>query len=164
MIILGIDPGYAIVGYGVIRQENGKTQAIDCGTIDTSKDLPFPDRLLDIDKGINSLIDKFRPDAIAIEELFFANNQKTAIAVAMARGVIIVAGKRASVPTYEYTPMQVKQALTGYGKADKNQVQQMVTRLLGLAKVPKPDDAADALAIALTHAQTGRLQQLFKVK
>lgn len=164
MIILGIDPGLAIVGYGVINSEKGVFTAIDCGVINTPKQLKMPDRLELIYNGINSLIDKFQPQHIALEELFFTNNITTGIAVAEARGVILLACNQKCKNLFEYTPLQIKQALTGYGRAEKQQIQFMVTKLLGLKVTPKPDDAADALAVALTHAQTARLGGLFSIK
>lgn len=156
MIILGIDPGYAIVGYGVIEKNDrtGKCSVIDYGAIETDKNESFPTRLALIQDGMKSLIKKFSPDAIAVEELFFNTNITTGIAVAEARGVIICTAVQECGKLFEYTPIQVKQAITGTGKADKKQMQYMTKILLGLAKDPKPDDAADALAIALTHAQT----------
>lgn len=155
MIILGIDPGYALVGFGVIQKEGYKM--IDYGVIETHKDTPFSERLNIIFKGINELIDTFHPDQVAIEELFFQNNAKTAIPVAQARGVITVACLQKNVPVFEYTPLQIKQALTGVGRAEKKQVQYMVKNIFGLSQIPKPDDAADALAVALTHAQTNSI-------
>lgn len=156
MIILGIDPGYAIVGYGVINKDDktGKCQVIDYGAIETDKEESFPTRLAQIEEGTKSLIHQFNPDAIAVEELFFNNNITTGIQVAEARGVIICAGVQTCGSLFEYTPIQIKQAITGTGKAEKKQVQYMTKMLLGLKKDPKPDDAADALAVALTHAQT----------
>ncbi len=156
MIILGIDPGYAIVGYGVIEKDDktGKCSLIDYGAIETDKNEAFPTRLALIDDGMKSLIERFKPDAIALEELFFNTNITTGIAVAEARGVIVCAAVQHCGKLYEYTPIQVKKALTGTGRAEKKQMQYMTKMLLGLAKDPKPDDAADALAIALCHAQT----------
>ncbi|MGN0771763.1 MAG: crossover junction endodeoxyribonuclease RuvC [Christensenellales bacterium] len=163
MRILGIDPGLAIVGYGVIDSEKGIYRPVDCGVINTPKELSLPDRLAEIFKGMGELIDTFKPDQVAIEELFFTKNITTGISVAEARGVILLACRQRNIPMFEYTPNQIKQSLTGYGKADKKQIQFMITRLLGLKAVPKPDDAADALAIALTHAQTNRLSGLFTI-
>ncbi len=163
MIILGIDPGYAIVGFGVIENNCGKCRALEYGVITTSKDDSLPCRLLKISQGLEILIDKYRPDAVAIEELFFQNNQKTAILVAEARGAILLTAYKMSMKLYEYTPLQIKQAMTGYGRADKRQIQEMVKTMLNLTAIPKPDDAADALAVALTHAQTNRLASLFGI-
>lgn len=155
MVILGIDPGYAIVGYGVIeKQKNGSCKVLDFGVIETSKTESFPTRLAIIAEGMKSLINKFKPDAIAVEELFFNNNTTTAISVAEARGVILVTAVQECAGLFEYTPLQVKQAITGNGRAEKHQVQYMTRMILNLKSVPKPDDAADALAIALCHAQT----------
>ena len=155
MIILGIDPGYAIVGWGVIeKQKNGKCTVIDYGAINTTKNTPFPERLYQIKKGAESLIGVFKPDVVAIEELFFNTNITTAIKVAQARGLIIETAFENKVDVYEYTPLQIKQALTGYGRAEKKQIQYMTKTMLNLKSVPKPDDTADALAVALTHAQT----------
>ncbi|MDE6189433.1 MAG: crossover junction endodeoxyribonuclease RuvC [Clostridia bacterium] len=164
MIILGIDPGLAIVGYGVIETNKGASRAIDCGVINTPKDDSVPVRLTKIYDGMLSLIEKYKPDCIAIEELFFNTNITTGINVAQARGVILLACNQSNLKMYEYTPLQIKQALTGYGKAEKKQIQFMVTRLLNLKAVPKPDDAADGLAVALTHAQTARLGGLFSIR
>ena len=140
MIILGIDPGIAIVGYGVLSSEKGKFQAIDYGVITTSKDEKTPQRLALIEQGLNALIDKYKPDCIALEELFFQNNQKTAITVAEARGVLLLTAVKRCSKLYEYTPLQIKQAITGYGNADKKQVQFMVKALLNLKQIPKPDE------------------------
>ena len=155
MIVLGIDPGLATVGYGVIKFENNKDiTLIDYGIISTKPDVPFARRLKLIADGILTLYDNFKPDAIAFEELFFNTNTTTAIPVAEARGVLIVACKQFVDRLFEYTPLQIKQALTGNGRAEKKQVQFMVKSILGLNAVPKPDDAADALAVALCHSQT----------
>lgn len=156
MVILGIDPGYAIVGYGVIEKDDrtGKCTLIDYGAIETHKDESFPTRLAIIQEGMKALIKNYKPDAVAVEELFFNTNITTGIAVAEARGVIICTAVQECGNLFEYTPIQVKQAITGTGRAEKKQVQYMTKMLLGLKKDPKPDDAADALAIALTHAQT----------
>ena len=155
MIILGFDPGYAIVGYGVIEKDSrGKCKMIDYGAITTPKEMRFPYRLEVIADGVNALIDKFKPDAIAVEELFFNTNITTGIMVAEARGVIIANSVKKVKALYEYTPLQIKQALTGNGRAKKHQVQYMTMQMLNLKALPKLDDAADALAVALTHAQT----------
>ena len=162
MIILGIDPGYAIVGYGVIEKNGFQTKCIDYGAITTDKDTDFPTRLVQIAEGLEYLIEKFKPECLAIEELFFQNNQKTAINVAMARGVVVEIAKRKLGSLYEYTPLQIKQALTGQGRADKKQVQYMVKAILNLKDIPKPDDAADALAVAICHSQTNQVIGNFK--
>lgn len=156
MIILGIDPGYAIVGFGIIEKTKKETKVLDYGVIETDKSLKMSLRLKKIYDGINFLIDKYNPTHFAMEELFYHTNQKTVINVAMARGVILLAAteKLGTERLYEYTPLQIKQALTGNGRAEKQQIQYMVKAILNLAKVPKPDDAADALAIALCHSQT----------
>lgn len=157
MIILGIDPGYAIVGYGVIeKKQNGVIQVIDYGVITTPKEHTMPVRLSTIYDSICVLIDKYHPDCMALEELFFQNNKTTAINVAQARGVTLLAGYKKIGKLYEYTPLQIKQALTGFGRAEKKQMQFMVKSILGLNEIPKPDDAADALAAAITHAQTNQ--------
>lgn len=160
MVILGIDPGFAIVGFGVLQSERSTQRMIRCGAITTPAGLPLPTRLLQIFNDMDELLTTFQPDAMAVEELFFSNNVTTGIGVAQARGVIITQAERHAVPIFEYSPSQVKLAVTGYGKADKRQVMEMTKRLLGLNTVPRPDDAADALAIALCHARsyTSRLQ------
>ena len=160
MVILGIDPGFAIVGFGVLSSQGGKQKLLSCGAVTTPAGLPLPTRLLQIENDMAQLFDTFHPDAMAIEELFFTNNVTTGIGVAQARGVILTAAERAGVPIFEYSPSEVKLAVTGYGKAEKRQVMDIVKRLLGLSAVPKPDDAADAVAIALCHARsyTSRLQ------
>lgn len=157
MRVLGIDPGFALVGFGVVEENNGQLKALDYGVISTPKEESFSTRLAMIYKGMCDLIDTYKPDAIAVEELFFFKNQKTVIPVAEARGVIVLAGIQKLGELYEYTPLQIKQALTGNGRAEKKQIQFMVTNILGLEKVPKPDDAADAVAVALTHLQTNSM-------
>lgn len=164
MIILGIDPGLATVGYGVIKSENGNVTPIDYGVILTPKEAHFFDRLYMIEKSTEKLLLKYNPDEVAMEELFFNNNAKTAIDVAQARGVTLVTCMKHTRKLFEYTPLQIKQALTGYGRADKKQIQEMVKRLLNLKKIPKPDDAADALAVALTHSNTSRFSSGFGIK
>ncbi len=164
MVILGFDPGLATLGYGVIQTDKkGRAEMLDYGIISTPQTVKFPDRLIMLEKGVEQVIDTFKPDEIAIEELFFAKNVKTAINVAHARGVILLTAKKKVSKIFEYTPLQIKQALTGYGRADKNQIQQMVKTFLRLKTIPKPDDAADALAVALTHAQTNNLSGLFSI-
>jgi crossover junction endodeoxyribonuclease RuvC len=155
MIILGVDPGYAITGYGVIDYRQNRFRVLDFGVISTAASLPFPSRLLRIADELDALVRTWQPQAMAVEELFFSRNTTTAIGTAQARGVAVLSGARASLPIYEYTPMQVKLAVTGYGKAEKLQVQQMVRILLALESIPKPDDAADALAVAICHAHSG---------
>ncbi len=165
MIILGIDPGIATLGYGVVdKDKNGNCRAVDYGVVLTPKEETLPVRLAILEEGVNKVIDKFLPEEIAMEELFFSKNITTGIAVAHARGVTMLACVKKCGRLYEYTPMQIKQALTGYGRADKKQIQQVVTSLLRLKTVPRPDDAADALAIALCHAFTSRFGGLFSVE
>ena len=154
MRILGIDPGVAIVGFGVIESDRGTQQMIQYGAITTAAGLPLATRLAQIAADMEQLIVQFKPDEIAVEELFFSKNITTGIAVAHARGVILCTAERLQIPIYEYTPMQVKQAVVGYGLAEKQQVMDMTRRLLKLKAVPKPDDAADALAIAICHARS----------
>lgn len=154
MRILGIDPGVATVGFGVIASERGQQQMIQYGAITTSAGLPLATRLVQIADDLEQLIRRFQPDEIAVEELFFSKNITTGIAVAHARGVILYTAERMQIPVYEYTPMQVKQAVVGYGLAEKHQVMDMTRRLLKLKGIPKPDDAADALAIAICHARS----------
>ena len=164
MIILGIDPGLATIGYGVIeKDEPGNCRAVDCGVIVTPKQEGMPVRLAMLEEKLNFILDKYRPDEIAMEELFFSKNITTGIAVAHARGVALLTCVKRCGKLYEYTPMQIKQALTGYGRADKKQIQSVVTSMLKLKSVPKPDDAADALAIAMCHANTSRFGELFAV-
>jgi crossover junction endodeoxyribonuclease RuvC len=153
--ILGIDPGYAITGFGVLTYHQNTFHVLDFGVIKTSSKTAFPERLLAIDEAVTTLIDEYAPDCVAVEELFFSRNITTAIGTAQARGVAIVTAARAGLPVYEYTPMQVKVAVTGYGRAVKRQVQEMVRVLLNLKELPKPDDAADALAVAICHAHSG---------
>jgi crossover junction endodeoxyribonuclease RuvC len=154
MRILGIDPGYATVGYGIIDYFKAKFTTVNYGAIVTKADLPFENRLAEVYADLNGLIELYKPQFMAVERLFFTTNQKTAIDVSQARGVILLAAVSNGVKISEYTPLQVKQSVTGYGKAVKNQVQEMVKRLLNLAAIPKPDDTADALAIAICHAHT----------
>ena len=154
MRILGIDPGVAIVGFGLIESERGSVRMLQYGAVTTPAGLPLATRLVQIENDMTELIRQLKPDEIAIEELFFSKNITTGIAVAHGRGVILCTSERLGVPIYEYTPMQVKQAVVGYGLADKKQVMDMTKRLLKLKAVPRPDDAADALAIAICHARS----------
>ena len=154
MVILGIDPGYAIVGYGILLYENNRCRPLDFGAVTTPAGMPFPARLKTIAEDLGYLFGKFRPDAMSIEKLFFNTNKKTAVDVAQARGVILLAAAQAGAGIFEYTPLQVKQSVVGYGRAEKKQVQEMTRQLLGLSAVPKPDDTADALALALCHAHS----------
>lgn len=154
MIILGIDPGYAIVGYGVIKYENSHFVTLDYGAVTTAAKTKFSTRLELIYDGVSEIANKWKPQAMSLEELFFNSNTKTAIDVAQARGVIMLAAVKSGVPVFEYTPLQVKQAVVGYGRAEKKQVMEMTRLLLGLKTVPKPDDTADALAMAICHAHS----------
>lgn len=164
MIILGIDPGIATLGYGVIeKDERGNFRAIDYGVVVTPKNESLPVRLAMLEEGVSKILEKYRPDEVAMEELFFSKNITTGIAVAHARGVALLTCVKACGKLYEYTPMQIKQALTGYGRADKHQIQSVVTSMLRLQAIPKPDDAADALAIALCHGFSSRFGELFAV-
>ncbi len=165
MIVLGIDPGLATVGYGVVSFENNRTLTmIDYGTIETQAGLSTPRRLSLIAGGISDLIEQYRPDAVAFEELFFNTNVKTAIVVAQARGAALLAAYGHTQELYEYTPLQVKQAVCGYGRADKVQVQMMVKTLCGLREIPKPDDAADAVAVAICHAHSANTAAMINTK
>ena len=154
MRILGIDPGIAIVGFGLIESDRGNMRMLQYGAVTTEAGLPLATRLVQIEDDMRALIQQLRPDEIAIEELFFSKNITTGIAVAHGRGVVLCTAERLGVPIFEYTPMQVKQAVVGYGLAEKRQVMDMTRRLLKLKAVPKPDDAADALAIAICHARS----------
>lgn len=164
MRIIGIDPGYAIVGYGVVEYENNKFKVIDYGAVTTTPKNTMPERLDLVYNALTCIFSKFEPDAIAFEELFFNQNIKTAISVGQARGVSILAAQRMGVDVFEYTPLQVKQAVVGYGRAEKKQVQQMVKVLLSLKSVPKPDDTADALAVAICHGHSAHMQDMFRIK
>ena len=151
MVVIGIDPGLALMGFGVIESDGYRFRVLDYGVIDTPAHTNDGDRLLQIWNELNAMFQKYKPDAVSIEELFFNKNVKTAISVAQARGVALLAVKAAGIPLYEYTPLQAKQAVVGYGRAEKKQIQLMVKTILNLKEIPKPDDAADALAIAITH-------------
>lgn len=161
MIILGIDPGYATVGYGIVRYEHGRFQTVDFGAITTPADMAFEKRLEIIYNEVGELIDRYQPDYLSIEKLFFNTNLTTGIEVAHARGVILLAATQRNVPYKEYTPLQVKGAVVGYGRAEKKQVMLMTQNLLGLSSIPKPDDAADALAMAicLAHSNYSLLEE-----
>lgn len=156
MRIIGIDPGYAIVGFGVIEYERRMFDVIDYGAVTTAADTDFNTRLLEIYNDVCVILDRYEPDAMAIERLYFTSNQKTAIAVAEARGIVLLAARQRNIGIYEYTPLQVKSSVTGYGKAVKKQVQELTKNILKLPEIPKPDDTADALAIAVCHAHTSR--------
>lgn len=164
MIILGIDPGIAIMGYGVIRYKGNRFEALHYGAIKTSSSMSTDLRLKIIYEELNTLIDTYEPEAVVIEELFFNTNAKTAIVVGQARGVAVLAAANKCKEVFEYTPLQVKQGVVGYGRAEKTQVQQMIKTLLNLDKIPKPDDVADALAVAVCHAHSGNFKNLFKIK
>ena len=158
MRVLGIDPGYAIVGWGVVEYVGNRFTPIDFGAVTTQAGQPFEQRLERVYQGVLQVMQTYKPEALAIEQLFYQHNQTTVIGVAEARGVILLAAAQAGVPIYEYTPMQVKQAVTGYGKAVKKQVQEMTRVFLHLQSVPKPDDTADALAMAIAHCHCSRSQ------
>ncbi len=164
MIILGIDPGLATMGYGVIEVSGDRRRVLQFGTLNTKAKSPTPQRLRSIFKGVTELIEMYRPEDVAFEELFFSKNVTTGMSVSAARGAAIVAAAEKTENLYEYTPMQIKQAVTGYGGADKHQVQQMVRLLLNMEEIARPDDAADALAVALTHANSMNMKRLFKIK
>ncbi|MDQ0339515.1 crossover junction endodeoxyribonuclease RuvC [Caldalkalibacillus uzonensis] len=158
MIILGIDPGIAIVGFAVVQKDGRRLKPLQYGTLTTKPDLTTPARLRQIYRGMTTLLSEYKPDVLAIEKLFFNRNVTTAFTVGQARGVMLLAAEEAGVPVVEYTPLQVKQAVVGYGVAEKRQVQEMVKMLLGLSERPKPDDAADALAVAICHAHSVQLE------
>lgn len=164
MKILGIDPGIAIVGYGMIDYTADRFSVIDYGAVTTKAGMKLSDRLRSIYEDVNILIERFKPDAFAVEELFFNTNVTTGIAVAHGRGVIVLAAAVQNVPIFEYTPLQVKQGVAGYGRADKAQVQRMVKSLLKLPAVPKPDDVSDALAVAICHAHAAGYQNLTRTE
>jgi crossover junction endodeoxyribonuclease RuvC len=154
MLILGIDPGYGRLGWGLIDGE----KVVAYGCFETSKNLAEAKRLAQLFKDLTKLLKKYRPKAVSVEDLFFFKNQTTAIKVAEARGIILLAAEKLNIPTFSYSPLQVKMAVTGYGRAEKSQVQQMTKSILKLDAIPRPDDAADALAIALTHSFTYKLK------
>ena len=159
MRILGIDPGFAITGYSIIDYQGNKFKLIDSGAVTTKAGTSFPLRLTKIYDDLEMLIDKYKPDAISVEELFFNNNAKTAINVAQARGVVLIVGCKNNIPTFEYTPLQIKQAVTGYGRADKMQVQRMVKTILNVESLPKLDDTTDSMAAAICHAHSSRFSE-----
>ena len=154
MLILGIDPGYAIVGYGVLDYKNNHFDVVDYGAITTDAGVPFNRRLEIIFDELTALIEKHKPEAMSVEKVFYNNNAKTVIDVSQARGVIMLAAQKCRVPVFEYTPLQVKQSVVGYGRAEKKQIQDMTKRILNLEAVPKPDDTADALAMAICHGHS----------
>ncbi|MGC8839482.1 MAG: crossover junction endodeoxyribonuclease RuvC [Anaerolineae bacterium] len=160
MRVLGVDPGTARVGYGVVEGEGSSLRAVTYGLVTTSTGTGLPERLQEIYQALRGLLAETAPEALAAEELFFSRNARTALAVGQARGVVLLAAAHAGVPVFEYTPLQVKQAVAGYGKASKEQVQEMVRVLLGLPEAPKPDDVADALAVAICHLHSARMAAL----
>lgn len=155
MRIIGIDPGIATTGYGIVESDGQKSRMVVYGCVTTDSGLATPERLKLIFDGLTMIMEKYRPEVMTVEKLFFAKNCKSVMQVGEARGVVLLAGQLAKMPIFEYTPLQVKQSVVGYGKAEKMQVQQMVKLLLRLPKIPRPDDAADALAIAICHAHAG---------
>lgn len=164
MIILGIDPGLAISGYGILNYTGNKFEVIDYGCIETESCEEFPKRLKHLYDSYTSIIDMYKPKAVAIEELFYNKNAKTAMAIAQARGVHLLAAENKNIPLYEYTPLQIKQGIVGYGRAEKRQVQEMVKVILNLKEIPRPDDAADGLAAAICHAHSLKFAENFKIK
>ncbi len=163
MIIVGIDPGIAILGYGILEYNGNTFKTLDYGAVITDSKESIPNRLNKIYEELGKLLDIYKPGAVAVEELFFNKNAKTAIVVGQARGVAILAAAQRDLDIFEYTPLQVKQGVVGYGRADKKQVQAMVKTFLNLKSIPKPDDVADALAVAICHAHTGRMGNMFKL-
>ena len=164
MRVLGIDPGLATLGYGVVEGQSGRFSAVAFGVITTPAKQPLPVRLEQLYISVQDMIIKFSPQAVSIEELFFSRNTTSAMAVAQARGVALLAAQQSKLPLFEYTPMQVKQAVSGYGHAEKDQVQWMVQRMLGLKEIPKPDDAADGLALAICLLQSSAFHQQFAIR
>lgn len=164
MRVLGIDPGYALMGWGVVDMEGSRMRLVDYGCVETKAGTPMQHRLRTLQLGVRNLVTIYQPDDVAFEELFFARNVTTALMVGAARGAAIISATEYTENLYEYTPMQIKQAVTGYGKADKKQVQQMVKLLLNLPSLPQPDDAADAIACAITHCQAGAAREQFRMK
>lgn len=162
MLVLGIDPGTALCGYGLVRSENDEFSLTAYGAVSTPANSPLPSRLHQIYDSLSKMVAQHKPDAAAVEKLFFAKNARTALAVGHARGVALLVAAQANLPVYEYTPNEIKQAIVGYGGADKHQVQQMVRVLLRLDFVPEPDDAADAIAIAICHLQTAHLREMIE--
>ena len=164
MIVLGIDPGYALMGWGVVESEGSRIRLINYGCVETKAGVPMQTRLRTLQLGVRDLLRIYRPDDVAFEELFFARSVTTALMVGAARGAAIIAAAEYTENLYEYTPMQIKQAVTGDGRADKKQIQQMVKMLLKMDDVPRPDDAADAIACAITHCNTGVAKFQFRMK
>lgn len=162
MLVLGIDPGTATTGYGLVKYEAGRYIMIDYGTISTKASMEMASRLCEINKELNDLLTRYSPDVVAVEQLYYQKNSKTVITVAQGRGVILMTAANQGIEVAEYTPLQVKQSVVGYGRADKNQVQFMVQKILKLNKPPKPDDAADALAVAICHINSHKLRSVYK--
>jgi len=160
MLVLGIDPGTAITGWGVVSKDADDLHLVDYGTIDTSKNTPLAQRLQTIHRDLGEIISRHRPSAVAVEKLFFSKNVRTALSVGQARGVVLLAVAEAGIPVHEYTPLEVKQSVVGYGRASKDQVQQLVKILLRLDSVPQPDDAADAIAVAICHIHSAQLKAI----
>lgn len=160
MLVLGIDPGTAITGYGLVCEDEEGLALVGCGVITTPADQPLPQRLQAIYHGLTAIIGQHQPDQVAVEELFFSRNVRTALSVGQARGVVLLAAAEAGLPLHEYKPLEVKQTVAGYGGADKRQVQEMVRMLLNLEQVPEPDDAADAVAVAVCHIHSARMRAL----
>lgn len=164
MRIIGIDPGIAILGFGVLDYNNNNFKVIDYGAIFTTPKNSMPERLEILFNSLGEIIDKYNPEAIAFEELFFNQNAKTAIIVGQARGAVVLCAQIKKLNIFEYTPLQVKQAVVGYGRAEKKQVQQMVKMILNLKEIPKPDDVADALAIGICHGNSSHMSEMFRIK
>jgi crossover junction endodeoxyribonuclease RuvC len=160
VLVLGIDPGTAITGYGLVHEQDDGLSLVECGVVTTPSSQPLPERLQTIYRGLSDVVRRFQPEEAAVEELFFSRNVRTALSVGQARGVALLALVDAGLPIYEYKPLEVKQAVAGYGGADKQQVQEMVRMLLNLERVPQPDDAADAVAVAVCHIHSARMAAL----
>ena len=160
MLVLGIDPGTAITGWGIVQRDGDSLALVDYGTVTTAKGAPLSERLQVIYRGLGQILSSHRPDVVAVEKLFFSKNVRTALSVGHARGVVLLAIADASLPLHEYTPLEVKQSVSGYGRASKEQVQKLVQILLGLDFIPEPDDAADAIAVAICHIHSARLQAM----
>jgi crossover junction endodeoxyribonuclease RuvC len=160
VLVLGIDPGTAITGYGLVHEQDDGLSLVECGVVTTPSSQPLPERLKMIYRGLSDVVRRFEPEEAAVEELFFSRNARTALSVGQARGVALLALADAGLPIYEYKPLEVKQAVAGYGGADKRQVQEMVRMLLNLERVPQPDDAADAVAVAVCHIHSARMAAL----
>ena len=164
MIVLGIDPGYALMGWGVVEAEGGRMRLLDYGVVETKPGNSMPHRLRTLQLGLRNIMEIYKPDEVAFEELFFGHNMTTAMMVSAARGAAIITAVEQTEKLYEYTPMQIKLALTGSGSADKKAVQQMVKLLLQMKEIPKPDDAADGIACAVCHIQAGHAREQFRMK